>query len=148
MNAFKFRAWDKTQSKMITPEFPFDGAGSGAKEYAVLFYGSLVLFSVHGFEPSSVCDFSVMPSTGLPDKNGKEIFRGDIVKGDLIYPNTEGRLPTMGVVEYCDGYAAYCLENEAGQTLFHKHIISSFEVVGNIYENPELVNWRTSSTVK
>lgn len=78
--------------------------------------------------------------TGLYDKNGKEIYEGDIVKGILLYPTGESvALPTMGAVEYFIGYAAFCICNDAGQTLFEHHLINSFEIIGNLYENPELI---------
>ena len=75
----------------------------------------------------------LMQSTGLKDKNGKEIFEGDIVKmAKDVYSE-----PTYyEVVRHYGG--AYRLESKQhGCELWLRH--TDCEVVGNIYENPELL---------
>ena len=77
-------------------------------------------------------DIHLMQSTGLKDKNGKEIFEGDVL--------TSQNYPVKGVVEfrtdlglwvhYLKGYSYFeYLGNVAG----------SKEIIGNIYENPEIL---------
>jgi uncharacterized phage protein (TIGR01671 family) len=75
--------------------------------------------------------------TGLKDKNKKEIFENDIVNGLLFFNNKT--LPTRGIVKKYEEYAAFCLENKGGKTLFYNHDLSSFEVIGNIYKNGDLL---------
>ena len=78
-------------------------------------------------------DLVLMQSTGLVDKNGKEIFEGDIVKMSKdVYSE-----PTYyEVVRHRGG--AYRLESKQhGCELWLRH--TDCEVVGNIYENPELL---------
>jgi uncharacterized phage protein (TIGR01671 family) len=83
----------------------------------------------------------LMECIGMADKNGIYIYKGDVLKGSLIYPDSEtGVLPTMGVVEYSDEYAAYGIENDGGFTLFHNHLIKDFEILGNIHQSPNLIN--------
>lgn len=75
----------------------------------------------------------LMQSTGLHDKNGKEIFEGDIVKmANDVYSE-----PTYyEIVRHRGG--AYRLEsNQHGCELWLRH--TNCEVIGNIYENPELL---------
>ena len=79
-------------------------------------------------------DLVLMQSTGLKDKNGKEVFVGDIIKctrGCLheVYIEKEyggtyfGGMPAVYLKDLREGYA--WTEHE--------------EIVGNIYENPELL---------
>lgn len=78
-------------------------------------------------------DIHLMQSTGLVDKNGKEIFEGDIVKMSKdVYSE-----PTYyEVVRHYGG--AYRLESKQhGCELWLRH--TDCEVVGNVYENRELL---------
>jgi hypothetical protein len=78
-------------------------------------------------------EIELMQTTGLKDKNGKEIFEGDIVKMSKdVYSE-----PTYyEVVRHYGG--AYRLESKQhGCELWLRH--TNCEVVGNIYENPELL---------
>lgn len=78
-------------------------------------------------------DLNLTQSTGLHDKNGKEIFEGDIVKmAKDVYSD-----PTYyEVIRHRGG--AYRLEsNQHGCELWLRH--TNCEVIGNIYENTELL---------
>lgn len=69
--------------------------------------------------------------TGLTDKNGKKIFEGDIV--DILTENEE-----IGVVKYDDG--GFQVEANGFIVDFHTNINGTdLEVIGNIYDNPELI---------
>ena len=74
-----------------------------------------------------------MQSTGLFDKNGKEISEGDIVRFHTP------QLTTIGVVEFDKNESCFKVRNDFGGhyvTMFHTRY---FSVIGDIYQNPELV---------
>jgi len=68
--------------------------------------------------------------TGSTDKNGKEIYEGDVVIDKQV---------TKGVVKYIQSDAAFKIESDDGRLFFLTSDIDGLEVIGNIYENPELL---------
>jgi len=73
-------------------------------------------------------DFTLMQYTGLKDKNGVEIYEGDIIRCKLQTDKNHW----IAEVKFC--IDAWCIG---------LHTLSSYiylEVIGNIYENPELLN--------
>ena len=75
-------------------------------------------------------DAEIMQFTNLTDKNGVEIYEGDVVR------NWQGG---WNVVVYkAPGFEATVSENES--SLYTEEWWRSSEVIGNIYENPELLN--------
>lgn len=75
----------------------------------------------------------LMQYTGLKDKNGKEIYEGDVVK--YISPEFVGK------VCYTTYGGRYELEEKKGGTIYHHNFLGNeVEIIGNIYENPNLKN--------
>lgn len=76
--------------------------------------------------------FTVGQYTGLKDKNGTMIFEGDEV--DIIPENEE-----IGVIEWADGEAMFVINGDGWCATFDNYYPYDVEVIGNIHDNPELV---------
>lgn len=84
--------------------------------------------------------------TGLTDKNGKKIFEGDIVHAvyQVGYVGCKNVDYGIGVVKYCASYyggASYEIDiiGDSGSRVFTASLENGVEVIGNIYDNPELI---------
>lgn len=123
----KFRAWTEEGEVMYYDVYPFKD------DTLLLSYDEIAFDEV----PES--DFILMQSTGLKDKNGSEIFEGDVVKYDV------GRNTYMEEVAYDKNFAGFGVKDAKANVVFTFGEITedisliSLEVIGNIYENPGLL---------
>jgi hypothetical protein len=131
----RFRAWHKTWEEIgKVKRIRFDDDGNVTK---VLFVGKK--FGVN----ENIEEIELMQSTGLKDKNGKEIFEGDIVKryrSPFFKAEWEYQIETVVKREACLVLGKKFGKNFATISFglpFTKNDL--LEVIGNIYENPELL---------
>ena len=77
-------------------------------------------------------DIDLIQSTGLKDKNGKLIY-----EGDRVYIDCEGE---TAIIKWSDDLARFTIhfEDEAVFADFDNYYSKELEVIGNIYENPEV----------
>lgn len=117
------RAWDNIRKKIINPEEMEDN-----EIYHIgISYGKPFCARVYG----DLTELELMQYTGLKDKNGIEIYEGDLVK----WITGDSGEEEIGLIKWDSGYAGFGISG--GHCLDFNHCI---EVVGNIYENPELIN--------
>ena len=114
----KFRAWDKSEKRMWDWE-------------ELLGYYTNSEHSIEEIFKSKYC----MQFTGLLDKNGKEIWEGDIVRLNDV---DTGEHKITGQIVYTD-YGAFAIQGDKYTHNFYHEIASeinhsNFEVIGNIYK--------------
>lgn len=88
-------------------------------------------------DPETVGQF-----TGLPDKNGKRIFEGDVVS-QIWYDYEEPRDTSFGEVVYCEYDCSFSVMDDEKDKIVPLGSCAAYvwevEVIGNIHDNPELL---------
>ena len=124
MRPIKFRAWDKVK-EIFTNYQIVDGMLYFMDKYTGVWN-----------RDDKEKRFILMQSTGLFDKNGVEIFEGDIVENttQIVYLGDRFEVSWNGI------YACFQLLNGGkSSNIPLEEDFMSYEIIGNIYENPELL---------
>lgn len=122
----KFRIWNNHAEEMDYKDFYVNG-------------NKIIYDDGHSYEDVEIhSDIIVMQFTGLKDKNGKEIYEGDVLKNFGIFKR---------LCLFKEGSFGYEADANLGFISYNSNSINlklrdgklmKCEIVGNIYENPEL----------
>ena len=129
MREIKFRVWDSERKRMSLP-FKLDG-------FTIFFTDDTIPFQFL----SDTNRFKIMQYVEFSDKNGKEIYEGDILRTTVIFAwdlyldnDIEETEVITTVVEY---RPPKFTQRRVDDGLLYTFDMEDFEVIGNIYENPE-----------
>lgn len=124
----KFRAWDSWRKRMsVVDRIYIDTKG-------------VRLYDDFGEYWRDFSDVELMQFTGLKDKNGKEIFEGDIITNGTAIVDVKSH-QTLGFYTVVNGEERFFGSNTSIKDFENdvEEFSSVTEIIGNIYENPELL---------
>lgn len=132
MKEIKFRAWDKEKKVM-----QFVGAIDWDSSEKIM---SCNTETSKLYVPFGEPDFELMQFTGLTDKQGKEIYEGDIVEWEEQTPidyncSEYKKVNITGGIIWDNDRLGFLIENFSGKMKIPREV----ENIGNIYENPYLL---------
>ena len=145
MRCIKFRAWDIEEKKMIEHNSQelvfipcFDNLGADT-HFKTEGWGDIDISHFDWASADLICRrFEIMQFTGLKDKNGIEMYEGDICLATL----PKERFTVTIIYELSiAGFLFQWPDNtyESGMDEMTIDCFTNIKVVGNIYENPELI---------
>lgn len=126
----KFRVWSKYCSKYLSSEHGiFNNILKFTHDHVKL---------IDGCYRTLENDYVFQQFTGLFDKTGREIYEGDIIH----YTNSREKIDFFANVTFSEKEAKYTIKSKMGEfsLVDRSDYYGTFVVVGNIFENPELLN--------
>lgn len=136
MREIKFRAWDKGNQEMVYSDKQLED-----DYYVFTVTNDGVCVEAPHYDPQSCTthylpvESEIMQYTGLKDRNGKEIYEGDFIRGHY---GARGEIQE-GPVYWCDEHLAWSHFGPLHAFDQRPSRAPDILILGNIYENPELL---------
>ncbi len=127
MRECRFRAWDKVEQCWLDPEH-FYITGSGDPFTCQQGWYNISC----RYELMGTGRYIIVRSTGLLDKNGKEIYEGDIIK--VLFSGEK----LIYVCEWYNEVGAWVFRGN-GEWLMYEDVFEAAEIIGDIHSAPELL---------
>lgn len=139
MREIKFRAYSKIYKKIQYDEFPTFINGDGVQSGTSADLNEII--------EDMQDEYILMQYTGIKDKNGKKIYEGDIYRQNADFMDEDDLSKTQLFVVSYEKISDCCVNGMGFNFGEHGCAIDfdDLEVVGNIHENPELLNTPTES---
>lgn len=125
MREIEFRAWNKEKKIMC-----FDNEDDSASYWDGVYSSEIGLIN-HSLKRMRK-EYVIMQYTGKKDKNGTKIFEGDIVLVDEYEQE-------IAIIKWDEECGNFYFELDNLYLTFDEYYANELEVVGNIYDNPELL---------
>ena len=124
MKEFKMKAWLKKEKKMVAI------IGIDFNYEYIRYTEDGNLFN-ENYKTAAFKDIELLQFTGAKDKAGQEVYEANVIKFN------DGIDDIYGLISYDDEDAVYCVSYE-NVTEHLSNMAGDFEIVGNIFENPDL----------
>ena len=124
MKEFKMKAWLKKENKMVSI------IGIDLNYQYIRYTDDGNLFK-DDYKIAEFKDIELLQFTGAKSKAGQEVYEADVIKFN------DGIDDIYGLISYDDEDAVYCVSYE-NVTEHLSNMAGDFEIVGNIFENPDL----------
>ncbi|WP_206671800.1 MULTISPECIES: YopX family protein [Pseudomonadati] len=147
----KFRAWGRNGNYPGNPSEKFEmfydvsvvTTYKDNEQHVIADFG---MYNESEYNGTEIIDYTLMQSTGLFDKNGKEIFEGDIVRytWDMLSDQNateKGKKVRISKVFWSDWRASWAVGRKfCNSDLFrYARNGNTVEIIGDVYQNPELL---------
>lgn len=129
MRPLKFRAWDTKEKKWLWP-YP--------EGFHII--GEVTVFNVlEQIAFNRVNDLEIVQWTGLKDKNGKELYEGDIIREEYLDHFNDDGENEIYLSEIIFSSGAFVRKEDVQECCLVDIHSDDFEIIGNKFENPELL---------
>ena len=134
MREIKFRVWQEMMGKWEMSYTPYLYESDGKPHD----YSGIVNLNQEIQNELPINDI-LMQYVGLKDKKDKEIYEGDIISYKYFKGFSELEQEIIAKVEFIEGCFGFYEYKREDDDYFNKYDLSNTVVIGNIYENPELL---------